>query len=144
MKQRPLLSTLVGRSTQSHWRCTRFRRSYWQRRHAHELRSRSEQKESDDRSSSTDFEPTIEDHQALKHPSSFIFKLLIVFRALGKRKLPQNCGLSIAILSSIFQDASSKRHVIFSQFWPPAPSVTLCHTSRAPQKYVTYLKPPDF
>ena len=26
------------------------------------------------------------------------------------------------------------RHAIFGQFWPPLPSVTLCHTSWDPQK----------
>src|SRR6218665_1989409 len=31
----------------------------------------------------------------------------------------------------------------FGQFLPPPP-VTLCHTSRDPQKYVTHLGPPDF
>src|SRR6218665_1620125 len=33
------------------------------------------------------------------------------------------------------------RHAIFGQFWPPPP-VTLRHTSRDPQKYVTHLGPP--
>ena len=35
------------------------------------------------------------------------------------------------------------RHAIFANFDSPPP-VTLCHTSRDPQKYVTRLGPPDF
>jgi len=36
------------------------------------------------------------------------------------------------------------RHAIFGQFLPPPLPVTLCHTSRDPRKYVTYLGTPRF
>jgi len=47
-------------------------------------------------------------------------------------------------LSLSFGAVHKVRHAIFVQFWPPLPSVTFCHTSRDPPKYVTHLGPPRF
>src|SRR6218665_1382652 len=47
------------------------------------------------------------------------------------------------MISFRFGAVHNVRGVIFGQFWPPPPPVTLCHTSRdTPRKYVTHLGPP--